>query len=298
MSGNDFNSNKDSAPPFGNYNPFLPGNRSSSQIENPFLPPNSNAFNINHFFSDSGAKPQINSNNNNNNNPFLPQGNKKENSDANKKITIIEKKIKFQNNKIIINKEGDNLFEKENNNSDINKEVGNIFLYQGNPFKTNQTSQKSNEIIFESPKELNYTSTLSSNVTFGIKNSSSLNNKEYETNISNSKEKSSVKEYIFLSSGFLSKKEKSFQPSLDQNSINFGFRGNNENKNIFNLNSNEVKFGFNPDENNKNELINNENQLSNNNIKENNKNNYNPFLLIGNNGKENESLSEIYATFV
>ena len=287
MSGNDLTSNKDSAPPYENNNPFFPDNKSSSKIENPFLPKKANEINRNPFFSDSETKPAINSNSNNS--PFLPLGNKQENSDGNKKITIIEKNIKFENHKILINEE-DNLFEKEKFNNDINKEVGNIFLNQRNPSKTNPDIQKYNEIIFSSPKELNYTPILSSNVTFGIKNSSSsANYQEYETNISNSKKKSSVQEYIFLSNGFMSKKEKSFQSSLDQKSVNFGYKGNNENKNNFNLNSNEVKFGFNPDKDNKNELINNENKLSESNIKENNNINYNPFFINGNNGKENES---------
>lgn len=284
MSGNDLTSNKDSAPPYENNNPLFPVNKSSSKIENPFLQKKANAINRNPFF----PNPEINSNNNNNN-PFLPQGNKQENSDGNKKITIIEKKIKFENHKILINEEEDNLFGKEKFNNDINKEVGNIFLNQRNPSKANPSIQKSNEIIFSSPKELNYTPILSSNVTFGIKNSSSSSNyQEYETNISDSKKKSSVQEYIFLSNGFMSKKEKSFQSSLDQNSANFGYKGNNENKNNFNLNSNEVKFGFNPDKDNKNELINNQNKLSESNIKENNNINYDPFLLNGNNEKENE----------
>ena len=286
MSGNEIIPNKDLAPPYENYNPFLPDNRSSSKIENPLLPKTVNEINRNPFFPDSEPTSQINSNKNN---PFLPQGNKQENSDCNKKITIMEKNIKYENNKIIINKEKDNLFGKETINNDVNKEVDNIFLCQTSTFKTNQSIPKSNEIIFSSPKELNYTSILSSNATFGIKNSSSLNNKEYESNINDSKEKSSVQEYIFLKNGFLSQKEKSFQSSLDQNSLNFGYRGDNENKNIFNLNSNEVKFGFKSDEDNKNELINNENKITESNIKENNKINYNPFLLNGNNGKENES---------
>jgi len=247
MSRNEFISNRDSAPPYGNYNPFFPEKISSSKIDNPFLPKNINSKSLNPFIIDSEAKPQINSNNNN---PFLSQGNNQENSDGNKTITSIEKHIKYENNKITINEEENNPFITETNNRDINKEVGNIFLYKNIQLKSNQSIPESNGIIFASPKELNYAGTFNLNsneVNFGFKENSDKENKNEIIN--NKLSENNIKE------NNLNQTKNNYNPFLlnqnngnEKESLTFSFTKiiNNNNIEIKNVHEQKEEYTANP----------------------------------------------------